>query len=187
MAEARDYLGTLSTKKLDGTGVLEEHLRSLRPGDHRVLLLEVKVAESADTDSGQTKVKLAATLVEMVPRSEEDRVREYMRAIRDMRSADGTLPGTEGPSVVAAGNELSATIDRDEDGVPTGKGIWDGDLDAPLAGAEGQAQVTLPAKKAAAKVGSPFTVVSDQDPDLCPFPNCTLPVHEDDQDHSVGG
>lgn len=184
MTEARDYLGTLASKKLDGTGVLEDHLRSLRPGDHRVLLIEVTAAGVEQTDGGQTKVKLKANLVEMVPRAEEERVREYMRAVRDTRGGDDTIPGTEGSSITQAGADLSATIDRDEDGNPTGRGIWDGAMDAPLGA--GQVQVTLP-PKATAKVSSPFKVVQDQDTDLCPEPGCVLLQHDDGDHASADG
>lgn len=164
MSEARDYLGTIASKKLDNTGITEDHLRGLQtPGQHRLVLMEVVTDEVANTQGGQKKVKLKAGIVEMVPREQEDTVREFMRAIADSRGGDATIPGTEGQNLDQTAKALAAQIDRDEDGKPTGKGIWDGDPDAPLTPPEDEA---------------------DEPGAVCDYPGCTLP-EEHDGDHNV--
>lgn len=152
MADPKKYTAHINRKGLDTTGVTEDHVRSMvsRLGNSTMLVVEAK-HEAFSTDAeGNISLTLVLTNVEPVPAGDlEDRVREFQRALYRQR------PEVQGQEVLKGAND-GPTMEQAADAL--NPEVWDGDVDAPLAGPEFAG---------------------------CDFPGCTLEAeHEGDHDPS---
>lgn len=167
MTESRKHTAHINRKGLDATGVTEDHARAMAShlGGHTMLIVEARHHAVLTDAEGKQSVVLVLTNVEPVPAHLEDRVRDFQRALyrqRPDQEGQAVLRGTAdetSPDDAAAG--LDAVVERDAEGNVTG--VWDGDMDAPLAAV-------------------PDT--TDEDDDPCAFPGCILPQgHDGDHDN----
>lgn len=139
-AEKLKYRAKINAKGLDTTGVTEEHARSMAAnlGSHHLFVVEGRAVTVVTDEEGNQQVAVVLTQVELVPRAQEDVVREFIRALyrsRPEQRGQEALTGVlEGPTVTEAAAALSAQVERDEDGEPAG--VWDGNPDAPLTAPE---------------------------------------------------
>jgi hypothetical protein len=134
-----DYLARFRAKGLDSTGVTEEHAKQLysQLGSHHLFVVEGRVERRTENGDGSHTVELVLTQVEpSTARFLDDHLRELMRArYRKRALRDGAIPETmDGPDlqdVVKGSGE--AVLERDDTGAADR--LWDGDTEAPPAGA----------------------------------------------------
>lgn len=160
MAEKRKFNAKINAKGTDNTGYTEDHARGACSslGAHTLAIIDLRAHELVTDEDGNQTVKLAIDQLEPVPAAMEDDVRELMKALYRQRPevmGQETLKGTagDGPAPGDALGQAMSHIERDGDGDPTG--TWDGDPDAPAPG---------------------LSAVPNQ---MCDYPGCLLPAHED--------
>lgn len=186
-----DTTGKIRAKALDQTGITEAMLESdwaKGAGWTRMAIVELRTVEPHGPNlDGKRRIDYVVEAIEPVPEAQEDVVREFQRAIYRTRpevEGQAVLSGTagEGPTLDQAATQLDAQIERDENGIV--KGVWDGDMDAPL---EDPAAPETPEPEAKAgdevaakrkgRGAKAETVV------MCDYPTCDLPYHEDGDHH----
>ena len=164
-----DTTGRIRAKALDTTGMTEAMLVkdwSGGAGRTRMAVVELRTVEPHGPNlDGKKRIDYVIESIEPVPPAHEERVREFQRGLflaRPEVEGQAVLSGTAGEAsdaLDAAAADLDAAVERDAEGNVTG--VWDGDMDAPLA-----------------------AVPDAPDEDPCAFPGCILPQgHDGDHDN----
>ena len=164
-----DTTGRIRAKALDTTGMTEAMLDkdwSGGAGRTRMAVVELRTVEPHGPNlDGKKRIDYVIESIEPVPPAHEERVREFQRGLflaRPEVEGQAVLSGTAGEAsdaLDAAAADLDAAVERDAEGNVTG--VWDGDMDAPLA-----------------------AVPDAPDEDPCAFPGCILPQgHDGDHDN----
>lgn len=170
-----DTTGKIRQKALDQTGMTEALLESdwsQGAGRVRLALVELRTVEPHGPNlDGKRRIDYVIELIEPVPEAQEAAVRDFMSAVyrsRPDREGQAVLTGADdgAPTVADTAAALDAQIERDDDGIV--KGVWDGDLDAPLT----------------SEPAAPLSAVPDPpEGGYCPFPGCDL-ENEHEGDHA---
>lgn len=192
MVDKRRYNAKLNAKGLEKVLTEEQAGAFCRnQGNGGIFIVQAHAGPKVVDEDGSETVNMVMDLVEFVPESHAERVREFQRALY-LNRPEGFGQGafeeaTSGePSLDTAAAQLDAAVERDEKGDPTG--VWDGDPDSPVTEKDGAAEVkvTKPAKKASAVSAVPDLPEGVDDGgvvDECPHPGCSYPVeHEGDHE-----